>query len=232
MQRSLESASVTAVLNNQLEQFSTRYEEQDVSTKLFRERNHDWKNHLLLIKAYSDSGDIAGLREYIAGISDCDELIFVKHTGNPAIDIIFNALSAKAANAGIDLNIASCLAYDVAINAVDICIVISNAVDNAYEACERISDIKKRIDIEIATDKTYLFFTISNTIQEIPRRMNGRFLTSKSDSTMHGIGLRSIQRIVDKYSGHSNATVKDGKFTLSCALKNIKMTDHTRKSRD
>jgi len=199
---------------------------------LFRERSHDWKNHLLSIKALSDSGDVDGLQEYVTGISDGDDLIFAKYTGNPAIDIIFNVLCVKAANVGISANISSHLAHDIAINTADICVVISNAVDNAYEACERVADNKRSIDIKIATDETYLFFSISNTIQEPPRRLNGRFLTSKADSLMHGIGLQSVKRIVDKHFGHFNVVVKDNIFTLSSVLKNVKITNHTHKSTD
>jgi len=232
MQRSQENARVSAVLNSQLEHFGAQYEALDASMQSFRERNHDWKNHLLSIKAISDNGDVVRLREYIAGISNDDVLISASYTGNPAVDIIFNVLNTKSCKAGVDVNISARLSDDIAINTSDICVVISNAADNAFEACERIEDGERRINIEIVTDKTYLFFTISNTIREAPRQQNGRLLTSKSDSTMHGIGLQSIERIVDKHSGHFNIVVEDGFFTLSCALKNIKITDWTQKLTD
>jgi signal transduction histidine kinase len=225
MQRSQENVRVSAVLNSQLEHFSAQYEALDSSMRLFRERSHDWKNHLLVLKALSDSGDAAEIREYISGLSHGDEFVSATYTGNPAVDIIFNVLSVKSTRAGIDINITARLAHDIAINTADICVVISNAVDNAFEACERISDGARRINIEIVTDKTYLFFTVSNTIQELPKRQSGRFLTSKADSTMHGIGLQSIERIVNKHSGHFNITLEGDVFILSCALRNEKITD-------
>jgi light-regulated signal transduction histidine kinase (bacteriophytochrome) len=42
---------------------------------------------------------------------------------------------------------------------------------------------------------------------------------------MHGIGLQSARRIVEKYSGQLKAEAKDDIFTLICVMKNAKMTD-------
>jgi sensor histidine kinase YesM len=168
---------------------------------------------------------MAGLREYVVSVSEIDEFTSARYTGNPAVDILFDVLCVKSARAGIDVDISVRMTNNIAINAADICVVISNAVDNAFEACERIAEGERRIDISIATDDAYLFFSISNTAQGVLRRKSDRFLTSKDNSAMHGIGLQSIRRIIDKHSGHSNISVENGIFTLSCALKNEKSTD-------
>jgi hypothetical protein len=80
------------------------------------------------------------------------------------------------------------------------------------------------IQLNLKSNEAYMLFAISNTIQDIPRRVNGRFLTSKADSTMYDIGLQSARRIEENYSRQLKAEAKDEIFTLNFALKNAKLT--------
>ncbi|MCL2367096.1 MAG: GHKL domain-containing protein [Oscillospiraceae bacterium] len=225
MQRSQENAKVSAVLNTQLEHFGAQYEELEESMQLFRERSHDWKNHLLVIQSLSNSDDTTKLREYISKVTGADDVMLKMYTGHPAIDVILTALKRKAERTRIDVDISARLAKEIDISQADICVLVSNAVDNAYEACERTTKGDRRIDIKIVTDEVYFVFIISNTMQEPPKQSRGKFLTSKADNVMHGIGLQSIKRIADKHFGHVTIATDNDVFTLNCALKNKKVTD-------
>lgn len=48
--------------------------------------------------------------------------------------------------------------------------------------------------------------------------MDGRLLTTKSDSKNHGLGLRNIEVCAEKYYGKAEATVRDKEFELAVML--------------
>lgn len=43
-------------------------------------------------------------------------------------------------------------------------------------------------------------------------------VTTKTDEKLHGIGLRSVKCVVDKYNGIMDINHKDGKFTVTIAI--------------
>lgn len=48
--------------------------------------------------------------------------------------------------------------------------------------------------------------------------MDGRLLTTKSDSKNHGLGLRNIEVCAEKYYGKAEVTVRDKEFELAVML--------------
>lgn len=49
-------------------------------------------------------------------------------------------------------------------------------------------------------------------------KKQGRIVTTKTDEKLHGIGLRSVKCVVDKYNGIMDINHKDGKFTVTIAI--------------
>ena len=225
MQQSKEQERNRAVLSTQLKHFEQHYETLDSSVQLIREHIHDWRNHLLAMNGLSKSGNFAELTDYISGLSGADKLKSVAITGNPAIDSVINALKIKSTHAGIRVDIKTHLIHEIEIITANLCVLISNAVDNAFEACEKIEGEDRFINMVIIADKLHVHFEISNSIRDIPKQSGGRFVTGKSNKSMHGIGLQSIERIVDRHNGHLKIDVKKGLFMLRCVLRNEKITN-------
>ena len=76
-------------------------------------------------------------------------------------------------------------------------------LDNAIEACERITDKNSWIHIKNEKRKNQLLYfeiqkiTIENTVQPVP----GKFISTKTDGTLHGYGMKNIMDVVEKYHG-------------------------------
>jgi len=93
-------------------------------------------------------------------------------------------------------------------------------MDNAIEACEKISGGERWIRLRIEKEKYMLFMEISNSIEESPRMKNGRPVTTKTGRGKHGYGLRSVERIVSEHNGTAVYHVEEKSFSVSMTFLN------------
>ncbi len=139
-------------------------------------------------------------------------------TGNSVADSILNDKSEYARSIGVEIKCNGIVHEDI--SAVDICIILANALDNAIEACEKIADSSSKI-ITVNCDylKCIQLICITNSIAENIVIHNNNIETSKSDKSNHGIGLYNIRKTVEKYNGEFDITCEDNIFKLDIALK-------------
>lgn len=187
-------------------------------TRNFR---HDIKNHILTMNILAENGDLPEIRRYLKEMSTIlDESSYVRITGISAVDAILNEKLYEAQNNSITTN------YDVmnmeknSIKPVDLCIILSNALDNAIEANIGIENPENRyIKLKMHGDETYTVISVINPTPAVPVRLSGnRYLTSKKDKGNHGFGLKSIESTAKKYDGEMLTKCEDGTFTLVIKL--------------
>ena len=81
----------------------------------------------------------------------------------------------------------------------DINIVMGNLLNNAMEAMEKIKH--KKFFLDISFEKNILFIHMENTYNGKEKKKGEIFLTTKSNKKIHGIGLKSIENVLEKYDG-------------------------------
>lgn len=175
---------------------------------------HDINNQLTALSGYLDAGDLAGSRQYLAGISDhFKSASLAINTGNNALDAILSAKRALAENHGIRFTSKLRVQENLPIAPEDLCIIFGNALDNAIEACDRLpADAERTIALHLLQDAHTLTCIITNTA---PSRRSASFVTSKTDKAQHGFGLNNIREALDKYGVTPEITWEDGRFTLA-----------------
>ena len=187
-------------------------------TRTFR---HDIKNHLLTMNILAENGDIDEIKKYLKEMSGIiDESSYVRITGISAVDAILNEKLYEAQSYNITTN------YDVmnmeknSIKPVDMCIILSNALDNAIEANQTIDDPDGRyIKLKMYGDGPYTVISVMNPTDKIPVKSSGNsYITSKKDNENHGFGLKSIENTAKKYDGEMLTKCEDSVFTLVIKL--------------
>lgn len=175
---------------------------------------HDINNQLTALSGYLDAGDLAGSRQYLAGISDhFKSASLAINTGNNALDAILSAKRALAENHGIRFTSKLRVQENLPIAPEDLCIIFGNALDNAIEACDRLpADAERAISLHLLQDAHTLTCIVTNTA---PSRRSASFVTSKTDKAQHGFGLNNIREALDKYGVTPEITWEDGRFTLA-----------------
>ena len=63
-----------------------------------------------------------------------------------------------------------------------------------------------------------LFIEVKNTFLEEPVRGTEGFVTTKKDKKNHGFGLKTMDRLVQKYDGTIDYKAEEGRFCLSVNL--------------
>lgn len=215
-----EKKSAVDLLSKQIENQVEYYEKINKIYDEFRSFRHDFKNHILCLRALVAANDID---KAVAYMDDIEAMSSVKkkeyNTGNIIIDALLSDKSDKAAKSNSKLEFNGYVPT-IGITNADLCIIMANAIDNAIEACakDENSDIKT-IKADANFKQGYFFFKISNPIfEEI--RVNGKnkLITSKKNSERHGFGVSNIIRTVKKYEGNAEISTESDIFTLDIQM--------------
>lgn len=179
---------------------------------------HDMKNEWIIIhqallsKQYDYATEIAD-KMLNSKIESFKEYITVS---NPAVNALLNYKLNIAKQKGI--NITSYVQEDFdSFDDYDIVMLISNLLDNAIEASEKI--VNPDIDIIITTRMNYLNIVIANRVDKSVLNNNRRLRTTKQDSGNHGLGTKSVKQICDKYNGMIDYYEKGNMFVADVMLK-------------
>ncbi|MDF1493858.1 sensor histidine kinase [Caproiciproducens sp. CPB-2] len=175
---------------------------------------HDIKNHVRVFERLYTAGQNTEGLEYAKKISEIvDELGMKFNCNNRILNIIVNEKMKICHLDGIEF------IYSVEnlnlnfIDDIDITAIFANLLDNAIEACNRIIDGTKRIELRIYQFHDMFIINLINSIQEIPVKSEEKFLSNKKNHK--AIGLSNVNSSVKKYDGDINIEVEQGKFSVS-----------------
>ena len=197
-------------LNQYVEEAKTRYDR----TKSFR---HDIRNHIVLIKDLLTSGKF---KEAVSYIEDMDHMAekmsFPCSTNNPVVDILMGNKLGIAESMGISVDCSLLLPYPCGLKDMDICIVLSNALDNAIQACKNMTFPDPPEACNTGCPNGYI---------HVSGRIQGDFLMMEVENSFRGkcsvkigTGLSNIKAVAEKYSGAMSIETRENVFVLQVLL--------------
>lgn len=179
---------------------------------------HDYHNHLQAMKAYIKMGECDKLDIYLKLLEeDLDNINQLVESGNVNLDAVLNSKISLALNNGIDVEYKATCPPTLTVSDIDLCALLGNLIDNAVEACEKMKeDEKQYIRLYIGILKKQLYISITNSTNEVVRKMDNQYITNKRGN--HGQGLKRINLIVEKYEGYINRQNEPGVFITEIML--------------
>ena len=188
-----------------------------------RKITHEYKNQILCIESLINAGNYRELKDYIKNISGhlSTELDYIK-TNNVIVDAILNSKYRETLEQGIififQLNDLS----KISINDEDIVVILSNLLSNAIEACEKYSG-KKVIKLKFIEEGDNIIISVKNTYNGKLEIRDGEIQTSKIyDNDEHGIGIKNIIDVIEKYQGSYTIQNNKEEFYFSIMLPDFK----------
>lgn len=175
---------------------------------------HDLRHHMQYILSCIENKRSEQARAYIRKIcSEIEAAKIIIYCENEAANLIFSAFSRRAKNHGIAISIKAAIPQNIPISESDWCVLLSNALENALHACQRLKEKGESGSINVFSYKKNgkLFLQITNSCEENIVFSHGIPVTTNPG---HGIGVRSICTIVDHYGGIYTFSVKNGLFIL------------------
>lgn len=178
---------------------------------------HDMHHHLNLINSYLTDNNLAAAQKYIASVENSIENTVVKkYCNNYTVNLILSSYIAKAQTENITIETRIDLPENNFVSDMDLCVIFSNALENAIIACCSIEVEKDRI-IKIVTiiknDK--LFIQITNSFYHQIVFVDDMPVSNREN---HGTGTKSIAAIAQKYGGIYSFSANEKIFEASIIL--------------
>lgn len=183
---------------------------------------HDFNHHIKVIQLLATQEGAKETSAYTQSLlkSSYQERKFCK-SGNHIVDAIINCKAMEAEKLSIAFTYDVRLLEAIDVDPVDICAILSNQLENAFESCERLSDSSKRaVSVDIwPKNNQMVFFRVANYVEENPLASNPKLHSTKEDSRLlHGLGLKNIADTAAKYGGALSNTYQDHCFVSTIFL--------------
>ena len=192
-----------------------RYNETERMYESIRIIRHDIKEQLSYIESTFARGDSDSAKRLINEVAkEMDSGNEIVHTGNRIID---NLLYSKSSiYPQLRFVLAGTISGLEVFEEAKLISLFSNMLDNAIEGVSDSSE--KVINLEFSNISNYQNIICKNPRQNSILDKNPYLATSKTDSSMHGYGIKSMRRIVDSLNGMIEFYEKDNQFCCHIAL--------------
>lgn len=185
---------------------SKRYNEeiQAMYAQLQKER-HDFKQQVQLLQQMLSSYNQQNATQYLTQYQQklMDDMHYL--TGSPAVDAMLTAKSLMMTRSGISFRYTAYPLTELPIDDVDFCTILGNILDNAIEGTQRLKEPGCAQPIHLTFSRSWDMFYIFCTNECVPQTIHygekGWMSSKAEDGTQHGIGIRSVQQIVQKAEG-------------------------------
>ncbi len=178
---------------------------------------HDEKNHLTVIKSLANNKNVD---EYIDKVyGQIRYYSMFGNTKNKMLDLMINKYQYICENENINFYVSIKTSNLSFVEQHDLISLLSNLLDNAVESAK--SSAEKVIELSINKVNGFDILTCLNSCDAKPQATGNELKTTKTDTSFHGFGVKSIKKTVNKYKGKFdwsyNETEKE--FTVYIAFK-------------
>lgn len=199
----------------------THYQEIETMYTKMRGWRHNYRNHIQVMKALAEKGDIEAIKDYLNKLDeDLTTIDMVVKTGNTMADAILNSKISLAKSKGIKVKVDAHIPIKLKMSELDLCVILGNLFDNAIEANLPLPEDERliRVYMDMKNTQLYISFTNFTASGKIAKEAN-LFKTTKGDG--HGFGLVSIDSIIKKLDGYISRNSEDGAFTTEILIPQI-----------
>lgn len=199
----------------------THYQEIETMYTKMRGWRHNYHNHIQVMKALAEKGDIETIKDYLNKLDeDLTTIDMVVKTGNTMADAILNSKISLAKSKGIKVKVDAHIPIKLKMSELDLCVILGNLFDNAIEANLPLPEDERliRVYMDMKNTQLYISFTNFTASGKLAKEAN-LFKTTKGDG--HGFGLVSIDSIIEKLDGYISRNSEDGAFTTEILIPQI-----------
>lgn len=198
-----------------LELQGAQYETLTKNIEQTKAQRHDLHHQLTVIRSYSESGNNNKLIDYLDTlITEIPDWQGAGYCENSAVNAIVAHYGALAEKSGIKLSIKLAVPNHIEhISDTNLCVIFGNLLENAIEACNRMTDGEKFINLYSRLQYDTLTITMDNSFDAIFHKQGDRFLSNKR--TDYGTGTASITTVAEKHGGGASFETEGTVFKAS-----------------
>lgn len=174
---------------------------------------HDLNNKLSPLYDMAVSGKTREITEHLSELIElCQSSKQYVNSGNNTFDSIINYKLQTAMKENIQISADIIVPNELSIAAFDIATILGNVLDNALEAVAAVEE--RWISIKIKYTKGRLIIEINNSYDGMVKKEKGNIVTRKENTENHGLGLKSVESVLQKYDGVIQVDYDEKRFKV------------------
>ena len=178
--------------------------------------SYGYSNHLAAVGGLLEQEKTEEALEYLHGLYEHTQTKSRQFCTNSIVNALLNLKYNAATEAEIDTFFHIGIDGMTEIDDISLCTLFANSLDNAIEACRKITDReKRRLSLKARySESGYFSLEISNSKINPVSEKQGAFMTDKDNQKMHGLGIASMKEIVERYKGTIDIQYTEESFTV------------------
>lgn len=195
--------------NSFLEYYEKMYQDYHTKTEKnlleIRKIKHDFNNSMQVVKSLIANNDLQDASDLVSQLEQqYKSNNAINFCSNPILNVILQNANEQCSNNNIEFTTKCTIPEKLSINAVDMCNISNNMLNNAFEAVCNIksTDIPKKISFRAWQDNEMIFIETINSKDTNINVKAKKIITSKQDAENHGFGLDIIEHIALTYNGN------------------------------
>lgn len=177
------------------------YESLTESVEIQRRLSHEYKNQLGVLQGLLERNELQQMKRYLSSIQgEVQHDIDCIDTHHAIVNVILNQKYQEATHKHI---LFQCKINDLSglhMEEKDVATLVSNLLNNAIEACEKVED-KPYIKFKMILKEHKMVLSVCNSCISRGQQDGWQHTSKEEDVELHGYGLKNVQRIVENYQG-------------------------------
>jgi len=188
--------------------------------ELGRAYRHDMRHHLVVLDHMLQQGDSHAALDYIRGLSgklsETEETVWCQ---NAALNAVLAHYISKAQESGCRVEASVSLPEKPPFDVLDLCSVLANTLENAVHACQKLPGNQREIFFSAKAGAAgQITVNVENPCLGSVELGPDDLPVPDDPNGEHGVGLRSVLSIVNKYHGLLHCSCSDDRFVLQAVL--------------
>lgn len=186
----------------------------------YRELLHNINHYLRQIGIYAENNQTDKIKQVLADL----EIEFIK--GEKEIicaNVFLNSILADFKERALKEQVCIELFVETGfkiefIKETDLVVVLGNLLDNSLEAAKKCKKGKINASFFMQNQGLLSIIYIANTYNGLINKRNRNFVSTKSEQGVHGIGIKSVNNIIDRYNGYMQQEYSDSIFKTTVII--------------
>ena len=203
-------------LEEQLNRSKLHYAEMQSHIEAARKTRHDLKHILNAVRHFIDTNDKSGLSEFCDTVEETQLYdTNVPYTGCSAVDGVLYHYIKRSEASDIRFSYKGNFVHK-GISDMDLCIMIGNALENAFEACMAV-ETNRFVTLTAEQNGYLLTIMVQNNFEGEVKVVGDTIFSRKGDNRI-GFGLQTMRSVCEKYGGMMKTEWDENVFTVLMIL--------------
>lgn len=204
--------------NQFLSMQQARYDSLHTTIAQTREARHDMRHHFNVLSRLAGQKEWESLVKYLSDAQDSIPDAELNLCDNPAADSVASYYGLLCRKYDIPFSFELDLPCELPVREIDLCLAMSNLLENALEASLKTAPADRRIKVQAHLHSDHMvLLTVENAFEGMIHEKDGVFQSSKRRG--EGVGIQSVRHIAEKNGGYSRFFYEDGIFCADVILR-------------